>query len=112
MAVGKGSMERAAKAAEKKTAPVDGSEAAPAKKTTAKKNTAADKTSAKKTASTGKAKAAEQTVPETAAKGIIAAPSEEVLQQIVYQESSGVLERAAEPNEIFGLGDAMPVYYL
>lgn len=31
--------------------------------------------------------------------------------QIVYQKSSGMLERAAEPNERFGLGDAMPVYY-
>lgn len=30
---------------------------------------------------------------------------------IVYQKSSGMLERAAEPNERFGLGDAMPVYY-
>ncbi len=31
--------------------------------------------------------------------------------EIVYQKSSGMLERAAEPNERFGLGDAMPVYY-
>lgn len=77
MAVGKGSMARAAKAADKKAA-------APAKKTS------------------GKAVAAAET---------IAAPAEEVLQQIVYQKSDGVLERDAAPNEIFGLGDAMPVYY-
>lgn len=31
--------------------------------------------------------------------------------EIVYQKSSGMLTRAAEPNERFGLGDAMPVYY-
>lgn len=32
--------------------------------------------------------------------------------RIVYQTSSQVMERAAKPNEIFGIGDAMPVYYL
>lgn len=32
-------------------------------------------------------------------------------EEIVYQKSSGMLERAAEPNERFGIGDAMPVYY-
>lgn len=87
MAVGKGSMERAAKAAEKATTPAK----KPVKKETA---------SAKKTAA--KTVTAAQT---------IAAPAEEVLQQIVYQTSSGILERAALPNESFGLGDAMPVYY-
>lgn len=72
MAVGKGSMERAAKAASS------------TKKTTSKK---------------------------VAAARTIAAPTEEALQQIVYQTSSGMLERDAEPNERFGLGDDMPVYY-
>lgn len=81
MAVGKGSMERAAKTAEKAQTP----KAAPAKKT---------------------AKAKKVTAAET-----IAAPAEEVMQKIVYQTSDGMLERAAEPNERFGLGDAMPVYY-
>lgn len=81
MAVGKGSMERAAKTAEKAQAP----KAAPAKKT---------------------AKAKRVPAAET-----IAAPAEEVMQKIVYQTSDGMLERAAEPNERFGLGDAMPVYY-
>ena len=80
MAVGKGSVERAAKAkvAEKKT-----------------------KTAAKTV----------KTTETVAAAEIIASPDEQVLGQIVYQSSSGMLERDAGPNEIFGLGDAMPVYY-
>lgn len=86
MAVGKGSMERAAKtaagAAEKAQEAV--TKAAPAKKAAKPKATAA------------------KTIP---------APTEEVMEKIVYQTSSGMLERAAEPNERFGLGDAMPVYY-
>lgn len=80
MAVGKGSVERAAKA----------------------------KAAEKKPGTTAKAVTAAETV--TAAK-TVAAPDEKVLQQIVYQSSSGMLERDAEPNERFGLGDAMPVYY-
>ncbi|MBD5551174.1 MAG: hypothetical protein HDQ96_08370 [Lachnospiraceae bacterium] len=88
MAVGKGSMERAAKTAEKA-------------KTSVKKAPASGATSAKKTT-----KAKSVTAAET-----IAAPTGEVLQKIVYQTSNGMLERAAEPNERFGLGDAMPVYY-
>ena len=79
MAVGRGSMERAAKAA-------------PAKK---------------KTEGAAKAK----NVKSAAAAGTLAAPDEAVLQQIIYQPSSGMLSRDAMPNERFGLGDAMPVYY-
>lgn len=79
MAVGKGSMARAAKTAG-----------------TAKKTSASTKKPS------GKAVAAAET---------IAAPTEAVMQQVVYQTSSGILERDANPNEIFGLGDAMPVYY-
>ncbi len=86
MAVGKGSMERAAKAAEKKTTA---------------------KASAAKTVKAA-ASGTEQKVTESS---VIAAPSEEVYEKIVYQTSSGMLERAAEPNEKFGLGDDMPVYY-
>lgn len=41
----------------------------------------------------------------------IAAPTEEVMEKIVYQTSDGMLGRDAKPNELFGLGDAMPVYY-
>lgn len=99
MAVGKGSMARAAKAA--------GKETAPAEETAGKSKTAVQKEEA-----TVKKTTAKKTAAKTAAAEVIAAPSGEVLQQIVYQECSGVLERAAGPNEIFGLGDAMPVYYL
>ena len=78
MAVGKGSMERAAKAA-------------PVKK------------------AEGGAKA--KTAKSVAAAKTVAAPDKAVLNQIVYQTSSGMLSRDAKPNEKFGLGDAMPVYY-
>lgn len=78
MAVGKGSVARAAKAQNSKTV------------TTTKKAASATK---------------------VADAGTVTAPDEAVLQQIVYQPSSGMLERDAEPNERFGLGDAMPVYY-
>lgn len=36
---------------------------------------------------------------------------EEVSKQIVYEKNQGMLERDAEPNERFGVGDAMPFYY-
>ena len=96
MAVGKGSMERAAKAAE-------------AKKASAPKKTES-KASVKKEASAAKTAGKAETKAVAAAE-VIAAPSEEVLQQIIYQKSSGMLEREAAPNERFGLGDEMPVYY-
>lgn len=79
MAVGKGSVERAAKAA-------------PAKKTAG----GADKA---------------KTVKPVAAAKTVAAPKKEVLEKVVYQTSSGMLSRDAKPNERFGVGDAMPVYY-
>lgn len=90
MAVGKGSMERAAKTA--------GTSEASAKKTQTAK---APAKKAAKTAAKTKRVAAET----------IAAPTEEVMEKIVYQKNNGMLERDAEPNEVFGLGDAMPVYY-
>lgn len=83
MAVGKGSVERAAKA----------------------------KAAEKNPGTTAKTVKAAKTAETVAASKTIAAPDEKVLQQIVYQSSSGMLERDAEPNEKFGLGDAMPVYY-
>ena len=90
MAVGKGSMERAARAAaEKKTGEV----------------------LEKKTSSRPSKKIQAESASEKTEASVIAAPSDEVMGQIVYQQSSGMLERAAEPNERFGLGDAMPVYY-
>ena len=54
-------------------------------------------------------KTAVEKAPEV--KGKTAALKKEAEGAIVYQKSSGMLERAAEPNERFGLGDAMPVYY-
>lgn len=86
MAVGKGSMARAAKTAEAGKEPAKKANEAPQE---SRKQAAAGgvKQLKKKTASTAKAR-------------------------IVYQTSSGVLERAALPNEIFAIGDAMPVYYL
>lgn len=82
MAVGKGSMERAAKTAAN----------------------AADKTQAKQAP-------AKRTAKPKQTAATIAAPTKEVMEKIVYQTSAGMLERDAEPNESFGLGDAMPVYY-
>ncbi|MBR2275760.1 MAG: hypothetical protein IJ873_06845 [Lachnospiraceae bacterium] len=124
MAVGKGSMERAAKAAESKTmkkstggaaktkaaTKVASAKAAPVKtaKAAEKKPAAAKNTAAK--AETVKA-AAEPVVSKVTAAQVIAAPSKEVMGAIIYQPSNGMLERAAEPNERFGLGDDMPVYY-
>jgi O-acetyl-ADP-ribose deacetylase (regulator of RNase III) len=84
----------AAKAAPKEVQETVEAKAAPESAGT-KKPAASKKTSAKK----------------APAKHVIAAPSPEVLDGIVYQESSQVLDRAAAPNERFGVGDAMPIYY-
>jgi len=95
MAVGKGSMERASKAVKKapaKEAPV---------KETAVKETPVKATPAKKSP----AKKA------PAKKAVVANTSEQVMEQIVYQKSSQMLERDAQPNESFYIGDAMPIYY-
>ena len=102
MAVGKGSMARAAKAAGQ-----DGkvTEQAVAAKTTGKTGVA------KKSAVSLKKTSGKTPKTPLAAAETIAAPTEAVMQQVVYQTSSGMLERDANPNEIFGLGDAMPVYY-
>ena len=102
MSVGKGSMARAAKAAGQ-----DGktTEQAVAAKTAEKKG------AAKKSAASPKKASGKTPKAPVAAAEIIAAPTEAVMQQVVYQKSSGMLERDAAPNEIFGLGDAMPVYY-
>ncbi len=71
MAVGKGSMQRAARAMDKKT---ETQEKNPVKKSEIQ-------------------------------------PDQKVMEKIVYQKNSGILERDALPNERFGLGEAMPVYY-
>ena len=51
-------------------------------------------------------------IQEEASASVIAAPEEAVMQRIVYQHSAQILEREAAPNEAFGVGDDMPVYYL
>lgn len=81
MAVGKGSMARAAKSA------------------------------ASGTQGEKKAKPAVKTAAKTAKSSSGTVSKEEVSKQIVYEKNSGMLERDAEPNERFGVGDAMPLYY-
>lgn len=84
MAVGKGSMARASKAAD---------------------NTSVSKETKRTTArTTAKTKAV------TASK-VISGTSKEVMQMIEYQKSNQVLDREPEENETFGVGDAMPIYF-
>lgn len=84
MAVGKGSMARASKAADNTSVPKE------TKRTTAK--------------TTAKTKAV------TASK-VISGTSKEVMQMIEHQKSDQVLDREPEENETFGVGDAMPIYF-
>ena len=84
MAVGKGSMARASKAADNPSVPKE------TKRTTAK--------------TTAKTKVV------TASK-VISGTSKEVMQMIEYQKSDQVLDREPEENETFGVGDAMPIYF-
>ena len=102
MAVGKGSLERAAKAG--------GNQMTAERKTTAGKTVAKKTTEAAEIKKTAPAKSAPKR-KSVAAKSVIAATNEQVMEKIVYEPSSQLLERDAEPNEIFGLGDSMPVYY-
>lgn len=111
MAVGKGSLTRAAKAAVK-TEPEAKEVKATAKKTEAVKEVkpAAKKTEAAKEVKPAAKKAPAKKVP--AKKSVVAAPSKEVVEKIIYQSSQGVLDRDAMVNEQFGIGDSMPVYFL
>lgn len=84
MAVGKGSMARASKAADNTSVPKE------TKRTTTK--------------TTAKTKVV------TASK-VISGTSKEVMQMIEYQKSDQVLDREPEENETFGVGDAMPIYF-
>ena len=93
MAVGKGSMERASKAAAK---PAEVKAAEPVKAET--KAEPAKKSAAKKEAPVKKA-------------AVVTGTDKQVMDKIVYQPSSQLLERAAEPNESFYIGDDMPIYY-
>ena len=84
MAVGKGSMARASKAA--------------------------DNTSVSKETKRTTAKTTAKTKAVTACK-VISGTSKEVMQMIEYQKSDQVLDREPEENETFGVGDAMPIYF-
>lgn len=84
MAVGKGSMARASKAADNTSVSKE------TKRTTAK--------------TTAKTKA-------VMASKVISGTSKEVMQMIEYQKSDQVLDREPEENETFGVGDAMPIYF-
>ena len=84
MAVGKGSMARASKAA--------------------------DNTSLSKETKRTTAKTTAKTKAVTASK-VISGTSKEVMQMIEYQKSDQVLDREPEENETFGVGDAMPIYF-
>ena len=84
MAVGKGSMARASKAAD---------------------NTSVSKETKRTTANT-----TAKTKAVTASK-VISGTSKEVMQMIEYQKSDQILDREPEENETFGVGDAMPIYF-
>ena len=84
MAVGKGSMARASKAA--------------------------DNTSVSKETKRTTAKTTAKTKAVTASK-VISGTSKEVMQMIEYQKSDQVLDCEPEENETFGVGDAMPIYF-
>ena len=84
MAVGKGSMARASKAA--------------------------DNTSVSKETKRTTAKTTAKTKAVTASK-VISGTSKEVMQMIEYQKSDQVLDREPEENETFGVGDEMPIYF-
>lgn len=131
MAVGKGSMARASRAAAK-AAPADAEVKTQKENKEAVQAKAADEIkaasgikdaqgageeTAKKTTETKKASGAKRgtgtkkAAKKTATAHVVAAPSPEVLDKIIYQESSQVLNRDAEPNERFGVGESMPIYF-
>ena len=123
MAVGKGSMARASKAAAGKKADTKATVVANAdekvveavavdvKEDASKaetKKAVPKKTAAKKT-TTKKATPKKEEAPVAAAT-VVEATSEQVMKEIVYQKSSQVLDREPEVNETFGIGEAMPIY--
>ena len=119
MAVGKGSMARASKAAAGKAAETPKETTTVSKaETTAKAEPAAKeasehKTAAAKSTTTAKRATTKKTpAKKTVKKDVIAAPKKEVMDTVVYRQSSGVLDRDAMQNETFGIGDAIPIYFL
>ena len=79
---------------------------ATAKKATTKKETVKKEAAPKKTP----AKKAAPKKEAVAASAVVAATNEQVMNEIVYQKSSQVLDREPEANETFGIGEAMPIY--
>ena len=123
MAVGKGSMARASKAAAGKKADTKATVVANAdekvveavavdvKEDASKaetKKAAPKKAAAKKT--TTKKVTPKKEEASVAAAAVVEATSEQVMKEIVYQKSSQVLDREPEVNETFGIGEAMPIY--
>ena len=123
MAVGKGSMARASKAAAGKKADTKATVVANAdekvveavavdvKEDASKAETkkAVPKKPAAKKTTTKKATPKKEETPVAAAT-VVEATSKQVMKEIVYQKSSQVLDREPEVNETFGIGEAMPIY--
>ena len=76
----------------------------------ARASKAADNTSVSKETKRTTAKTTAKTKAVTASK-VISGTSKEVMQMIEYQKSDQVLDREPEENETFGVGDAMPIYF-
>ncbi|MCR4797922.1 MAG: hypothetical protein K5853_05670 [Lachnospiraceae bacterium] len=72
---------------------------------------AAKKTTGAKKSTVEKITAEKKTTP-VADTAVITGMSEEVVKKVVYEDISQVLTRDAEAGEAFGIGDAMPIYYL
>lgn len=118
MAVGKGSMARASKAAAGKKADTKATVVANADEKVVEAvavdvkedaSKAAPKKAAAKKATTKKVTPKKEEAP-VAAAAVVEATSEQVMKEIVYQKSSQVLDREPEVNETFGIGEAMPIY--
>lgn len=124
MAVGKGSMARAAakvatkdapKAVVKKSAPKSEEvktevkkAAAPVKEAPVKKAAPAKKPAATKKAEPKKAAPVKKAPVK---KSVIAGTDKQVMDVIVYEANKQMLDRDAKPNERFEIGDDMPVYF-
>ena len=111
MAVGKGSMARASKAADQTSAPKATKVAEPVKADNAASKEAAKKATAGTKRTTTRKTAAKAKSKTVTASTVVSGTSKEVMQMIEYQKSSQVLDREPETNETFGVGEAMPIYF-
>ena len=130
MAVGKGSMARAVRAVE--TAPAEGKAETVANAVVIAKTDMAEEISEKQKASEGKREERSEEKPgkkRTSSGKKAAAVKEDIAEAegsgkesagenkeadssaIIYQTSYQVLDRAASVNEVFQVGEAMPIYY-